>query len=252
MKSVIHRAGDRGVAEHGWLHSRFSFSFAEWYDPLKMGFGVLRVLNDDIIDPCSGFGKHPHSDMEIITIVTEGVVSHEDSMGNKYEVPAGDVQVMSAGTGVVHAEFNRGDSTLALFQIWITPHTEGLLPRYDQKSFGKIKEKNKFELLVSPNLANSRDSENLLDWGIVALRINQEAYVYRAVIDGGTTIEHALKNPKHGAYIFVVTGEIEVAGSLLSPRDAIGVWDIEKISIVARASSEILFFEVPMNKKGFP
>ncbi|MFZ2832149.1 MAG: pirin family protein, partial [Minisyncoccia bacterium] len=214
MKTILHKASSRGIAEHGWLHSRFSFSFAEWYEPTRMGFGVLRVINDDVIDAHSGFGKHPHRDMEIITIVTEGAVSHEDNMGNIYEVPAGDVQVMSAGTGVLHAEFNKGDTTLKLFQIWITPREKHLAPRYDQRSFGVVK-KNEVELLVSGDLNTD------------ALYINQDAYISRVFIEVGNSVQYSLYNSKNGAYIFVIRGRIHVADYDIGDRDALGVWNTE-------------------------
>ncbi len=233
MKTILHKASSRGIAEHGWLHSRFSFSFAEWYEPTRMGFGVLRVINDDVIDAHSGFGKHPHRDMEIITIVTEGAVSHEDNMGNIYEVPAGDVQVMSAGTGVVHAEFNKGDTPLKLFQIWINPREKNLAPRYDQRSFGVAK-KNEVELLVSGHPKAD------------ALFINQDAYISRVFIEVGNSVQYSLYNSKNGAYIFVIRGRIHVADYDLGDRDALGVWDTETVSILARADTELLVFEIPL------
>ncbi len=233
MQTVVHRADERGSAEHGWLHTRFSFSFADWYEPTRMGFGVLRVINDDIIEPHQGFGMHPHANMEIITIVKEGAVSHEDSMGNKYAVPAGDVQVMSAGTGVVHAEFNKGDEKLALFQIWITPRVKNLPPRYAQRSLGPIK-KNELELIVSGD--ESAD----------ALFINQDAYVYRIACDEGKTISYALKQAGNGVYVFVIQGFVHVDDVDLGTRDAIGVWDTNHIEISSLTPSELLVFEVPM------
>lgn len=237
MKTILHKASERGVAEHGWLHSRFSFSFADWYEQSRMGFGVLRVVNDDIIDPHSGFDEHPHRDMEIITIVTEGAVTHGDSMGNSYSVPAGDIQVMSAGTGVVHSEHNREDSTLKLFQIWITPHTKDLAPRYEQKSFNTTK-KNEIELLVSGNESEEADSS--------ALYINQDAYVSRIVLDAEREVKYTLKHPENGIYIFVVNGSARVAGHDLSDCDALGIIDAKEILISATTPAELLIFEVPM------
>lgn len=231
MQTVIHSANARGSAEHGWLHTRFSFSFADWYDETRMGFGALRVLNDDVIDPHTGFGMHQHANMEIITLVTKGAVSHEDSMGNKYVVPAGDIQVMSAGSGVMHAEFNKGDEQLALFQIWITPRVMGLPPRYVQQSLGPVK-KNKIELLVS---GDPNDD---------ALFINQDAYVYRALCDEGKTLNYALRQSGNGVYIFVVKGSIRVGDTDLGARDALGVWDTDKVEIVSQGPAELLIFEV--------
>lgn len=237
MKTILHKASERGVAEHDWLHSRFSFSFADWYEPARMGFGVLRVINDDIIDPHSGFDKHPHQNMEIITIVTEGSVTHGDSMGNTYIVPAGDVQVMSAGTGVVHSEHNKEDSTLRLFQIWITPRTNGGTPRYDQKSFGKAVN-NKIELLVSGNEVEEVENGTLL--------INQDAYVSRVVLDEGREVEYVLKRPLNGIYVFVVNGNIRIDEHDLSDRDALGIAEAKEILISAATPAEVLIFEVPM------
>ncbi len=172
--------------------------------------------------------------MEIITIVMEGTVSHDDSMGNKYEVPALDVQVMSAGTGVVHSELNKKDERLALFQIWIEPSVRGVVPRYGQVIFGDIKEKNKFELLVS-----GKD-------GGAPLYINQDAYVYRALLDIETPVTYTLKNPKNGVYLFVVYGSIRVGETELGSRDAMGVWDAKDPKITAVSFAQVLLFEVPM------
>lgn len=233
MKTILHKASDRGGAEHGWLHSKFSFSFADWYEPTRMGFGALRVINDDVIDAHSGFDKHSHRDMEIITIVTEGAVTHGDSMGSNFKVPAGDVQVMSAGTGVVHSEYNREDSTLKLFQVWITPRTKGLIPRYEQKSFNTTK-KNEIELLVSGNEADD------------ALFINQDAYVSRTSLDENVEVQYALKRPGNGVYIFVVRGSVRVADTDLNNRDALGILDAKEILISANTPSELLIFEVPI------
>lgn len=235
MQKIFHPAEERGKAEHGWLHTRFSFSFADWYNPERMGFGVLRVLNDDVIEPHAGFGMHPHANMEIITIVTAGAVSHEDSMGNKYVVPAGDIQVMSAGSGVTHAEFNKGDEKLALFQIWITPRVMGLPPRYVQQSLGPV-QKNKIELLVS---GDPNDD---------VLFINQDAYVSRAVCDEKETISYALKRAGNGVYIFIVKGSIHVDGVDLGARDAIGLWGTGKVEISTLTHSEFLVFEVSMQQ----
>lgn len=234
MQVILHPAHERGVGEHEWLHTRFSFSFADWYDPHKMGFGVLRVINDDVIDPHSGFGRHPHANMEIITIVREGEVSHEDSIGNAYTVPAGDIQVMSAGTGIVHAEFNKGDTPLKLFQIWIEPREKNIKPRYSQKSFEALETLNKIDLLVSGD-----DSEGVL-------HINQDAFISRLKLESGVVTEYALKVLNNGVYIFVIEGSIRIGGDFLSSRDAIGITDISSINLVGVTPAEILIFEVPM------
>lgn len=223
------------MGEYDWLHTRYSFSFADWYQPTRMGFGKLRVLNDDIIEANNGFGNHPHDNMEIITIVTEGEVSHKDSMGNSYTVPAGDVQVMSAGTGVVHSEYNNSpDKRLALFQVWIEPKERNIKPHYAQKAFGLGGTKNTLELLAAPTNAAG------------ALSINQDAYVSSGHFDAGKTFEYELRSPKNGAYIFVADGSVSVAGEELGARDSIGISEEPRISISCKESSKILVFEVPL------
>ena len=234
MQIVIHRANERGVGDHGWLHTRFSFSFADWYDPSKMGFGVLRVINDDVIDARSGFGSHPHANMEIITIVRSGAVSHQDSIGNSYVVPAGDIQVMSAGSGVVHAEFNHEDKPLELFQIWIEPNIRNIVPRYAQKTFGLKGKPQQVELLVSG------------DGDAHAIQINQNAYISRVRIDSGACVEYVPRDPNHGVYAFLVAGSIRIDGDVLEARDALGVVGTSKIRMEGKAESEVLLFEVPM------
>lgn len=234
MQTVIHRAEDRGVGDHGWLHTRFSFSFAGWYDPHRMGFGALRVINDDVIDPHSGFGKHPHANMEIITIVREGTVSHEDSMGNAYDVPAGDIQVMSAGTGVVHAEFNKGDVPLKLFQIWIEPRSRNITPRYDQKSFGLKGSAHTFELLVSG------------DGNPHVLHVNQDVYISRAYLVKDEELVYQCKNTNNGVYVFVVTGSVRSGGDILDTRDAMGCVGVDHVALSGITDTEVLVFEVPM------
>lgn len=234
MQKVLHRSGERGKGDYGWLTTRYSFSFADWYNPARMGFGVLRVINDDRVAPGKGFDMHGHRDMEIITIVTAGSVTHTDSMGNTGVVPAGDVQVMSAGTGVVHAEQNTSKTEdLALFQIWIEPHEMGVQPRYAQQSFEKEKTRG-MTLLVAPE-----ESEG-------GLRIHQDAYIYRAVLGKNSPTHYTLKSPTHGVYAFVVEGDVTVAGEMLGPRDAIGVWESESITLESSNFVELLLIEVPM------
>lgn len=236
MQKVVHKANGRGVAEHGWLHSRFSFSFAEWYEPSRMGFGALRVINDDVIEPSNGFGMHPHKNMEIITIVTGGVVSHADSMGNTFDVPAGDVQVMSAGTGVVHAEENHSKVTnLSLFQIWIQPQEQNSTPQYRQKSFDLVPKSNEFEVLVGPLNSDA------------PLHINQQAYISRALVPKGRALGYVVKQVNNGVYVFVVHGNLEVVGEVLWDRDAIGITDTQLIVLEAKEDTTVLVFEVPMS-----
>jgi redox-sensitive bicupin YhaK (pirin superfamily) len=233
MRTVLHPAASRGIADHGWLQSRFSFSFAEWYEPTRMGFGALRVINDDRIAPHSGFGRHTHRDMEIITIVLSGAVTHGDSMGNEGVVAAGEVQVMTAGTGVAHSEFNRHDAPLELFQIWILPRIRGLAPRYDQRAFA-VPAEGTAQLLVSSDGADG------------SLLIHQEATIRRAAIAPGATLEFALRGKGRGAYVFLISGEATVAGERLASRDAVGVWDADTFSVAASTAVDALIIEVPM------
>lgn len=236
MKYIEHKATDRGVSEHGWLHSRFSFSFSHWYNPDRTGFGALRVINDDVIDPDSGFDLHPHDNMEIVTIVMSGAITHGDSMNNQeVVVRAGDVQVMTAGTGVIHAEHNMSlDESLQLYQIWIHPHTRQLTPRYDQKSFGKEWRYNTLTLLVSPD---SRDE---------SLMIHQHAFISRARYDAGQEIKYVLQDAVHGVYVFVISGELRIDSMTLGEKDALGIWDTKSITMHTTKETSFLLFEVPM------
>ena len=237
MKKQIHRANDRGSAEHGWLHTKYSFSFADWYEPSRMGFGALRVINDDIIDPSSGFGAHTHHDMEIITIVLKGTVTHKDSMGNIGTVPAGDVQVMSAGSGVTHSEYNDSSTeALSLFQIWIESSSRGITPRYGQKSFRNQSQKNVLQsLVVSDEDVSTSD----------ALTIHQNASISRAVVEPGNSIDYTLRSPQHGVYVFIVEGEIEIDRTAFGKRDAVGIFDTTQILISTKTGAEILLIDVP-------
>lgn len=233
MHTQLHRAHDRGKGEYGWLSTRYSFSFANWYDPSRMGFGKLRVINDDVVAPAHGFDLHRHQDMEIITIVTKGAVTHEDSMGNKGAVPAGDVQVMSAGTGVTHAEYNDSKTeALELFQIWIESDAEGHAPRYDQKSFGP--DAPEMLLLVSPD---GRDG---------SLMIHQDAFLWRGTLARGATLPYTLRDPAHGVYLFVIGGTIEAADAKLGARDALGVTGTETVTLASHDESSFLLIEVPL------
>ena len=230
MTTTRYPADERGKGEHGWLSTRFSFSFADWYSPDRMGFGALRVLNDDTIAAASGFGLHGHKDMEIITIVTKGAVTHEDNMGNVGTVPAGDVQVMSAGTGVVHGERNDSLSeSLELFQIWITPREKGIAPRYEQKAFPEPS-----ALLVSPD---GREG---------SLRIQQDAFITRANIEPGIPLEYALHKAHHGVFVFLVEGEIAIGIDTLHTRDALEIKDAQDFLIEAKNPSTVLLIEVPI------
>ena len=235
MNYTLHKAEERGKAEHGWLHSRFSFSFADWYDPSRMGFGVLRVINDDIIDADSGFDLHPHNNMEIITIVTHGTVTHGDSMGNQEDVIAGDVQVMSAGTGVVHSEHNNSlTESLELFQIWIQPKSRNIVPRYGQKSFALQWKQNALELLVSPD---GRDA---------SLSIHQDAFISRGMLSEGQTQVYSPYLSTNGVYILIVDGALTLDTHTLTTRDALGIEDFDQMTLRATQDTHYLVFEVPM------
>lgn len=230
MKTVLHKANTRGEGEYDWLSTRYSFSFADWFEPSRMGFGALRVLNDDRIAPANGFGTHSHQDMEIITIVMKGTVTHKDSMGNIGTVPAGDVQVMSAGTGVAHSEYN--DSTeepLELFQIWIEPKDYELKPRYSQASFD----------------FNNLTSGSIQLVGKDALMINQDAGISFAAVEKGQSLSYSIMEG-NGLYVFVIEGEVTVADSDLKARDALGVSEVGSVTIASPSKGKLLLIEVPL------
>ncbi len=236
MKKIIYRSEDRGRAEYGWLHSKHSFSFGNWYDPDKMGFGVLRVLNDDIIEPGQGFGTHPHDNMEIITIILDGALEHRDSMGSGSVIYPGEVQVMSAGSGVTHSEFNPSkEEKTYLLQIWINTKERNIKPRYDQRMFDTAAQKNNFNILVS-----GLGDDN-------SLYIHQDAVIAKAELEQGAVVEYKLKNNNNGVYLFVIDGAIETADEKLFKRDAIGLYDIEKIIVGATENSSVLLIEIPLS-----
>jgi len=235
MEKVIHKAEDRGHANHGWLDAHHSFSFANYYNPERTRFGVLRVLNDDIIQAGEGFGTHPHDNMEIVTIPLTGELAHKDSTGNKEVIRKNEVQIMSAGSGLTHSEFNNSKTDeINLLQLWVFPKERNIKPRYDQKVFEPADRQNKIQTLVSPKDEN-------------ALWINQDAYFSRADIDKEVDVEYELNTKKNGVYIFVIEGKVEIDGELLSKRDAMGVTEADKIKITAKEKSEVLLIEVPLN-----
>ena len=238
MKTTIHKANERGYANHGWLQATHSFSFANFYDSEKLNFGALRVLNDDIVAPKMGFGTHPHNNMEIITIPLKGILKHRDSMHNEWQVVLpGEVQVMSAGTGVQHSEINgSNDEHLSLFQIWVIPNKENVTPRYDQKSFDVSDRKNKLQMLVS---SIDEDGEG-------TLKIHQDAFISRIDLDKDNSYEYILKSKKHGVYVMNIHGDIEINDEKLETRDAIGIYETQQFIINANEESSILFIEVPM------
>lgn len=238
MKTVVHKSETRGFANHGWLKSYHTFSFASYQNAERMNFGALRVLNDDVVQPKMGFGTHPHQNMEIISIPLKGALSHKDSMGNKRAIEVGEVQVMSAGTGLTHSEFN--DSTtdeVNFLQLWIIPEEMSVKPNYEQRKFDIENQNNTLQTVVAPK-------DKLID---NALPISQQAYIYRANLDSEQNIELQVKSGQNGFYVFVVDGEVEVAGNKLNNRDAIGVYETESIEIQASKNSELVIIEVPMN-----
>lgn len=237
MKTVIHKADTRGFANHGWLKSHHTFSFAGYQNPERMNFGMLRVLNDDVVQPKMGFGTHPHQNMEIISIPLKGALSHKDSMGNKRAIEVGEVQVMSAGTGLTHSEFNDSQTDEVNFlQLWIIPEEMGVAPNYEQRKFDSSQRKNKPQTLVAPKDKLEGD----------ALPISQQAYIYRTDLDAGNTVVLTPKNADNGFYIFLVDGSIEVSGNNLNKRDAIGIWQTDDIQILAIENSEVIIVETSM------
>ncbi len=233
---IVHRAQTRGNANHGWLNSYHTFSFANYYNPDRMHFGVLRVLNDDVVAGGQGFGKHPHDNMEIISIPLEGDLEHQDSMGNTTVIKQGDIQVMSAGTGILHSEFNKNkDKQVKFLQIWVFPNKKNVKPRYDQISLNKNDRKNKFQQILSPN-------EN--DAGVW---IHQNAWFHLGTFDDKITTNYTLKDNKNGVYAFIIKGNANIAGQKLSARDGLGIWNVKTLEITAlSADTEILLMEVPM------
>jgi len=237
MKTILYNANTRGFANHGWLKSHHTFSFASYHNPERMNFGALRVLNDDVVQPKMGFGTHPHQNMEIISIPLKGALSHKDSMGNKRAIEVGEVQVMSAGTGLTHSEFN--DSKLDevnFLQLWIIPERQNLEPNYEQRMFPSEGKINTLQTVVAPKDKIKDD----------ALPINQQAYIYRSFLEAEHVLQLKPKSAQNGLYIFNLEGVLTVAEKTLNTRDAIGVYDFENLSISAKENSELLIVEVPM------
>jgi len=236
MTTIIHKADSRGHADHGWLNAYHSFSFAGYYDPERIQFGALRVLNDDTIAAGMGFGTHPHDNMEIITIPLEGDLAHKDSMGNTEIIKFGDVQVMSAGTGIQHSEFNpNADKRTKLLQIWLFPKQRNVTPRYQQITLNVDDRKNKLQQILSPNADDA------------GVWIHQDAWFSMGKFDSGTEVSYTLNKKDNGVYLFVLSGDLTVEGNLLNTRDAIGMTDFETLDIKANTDAEFLLMEVPMN-----
>lgn len=231
-KITIHRAVSRGGGDYGWLKTFYSFSFGDWYNPARMGFGALRVINDDTVSEGNGFPTHSHNNMEIISVVQSGTIAHKDSMGTDGKVTVGEVQVMSAGTGVRHSEYNGGVGDLKLFQIWISPNERNVAPRYDQRKF---ESKEGETLLVAPMGHEG------------ALNIHQDAYISKLKLNAGGTHEYQVKEEGNGVYFFLVSGDVNIEEESLASRDAIGVENLDVIPLSSKNGVDIIAIEVPMN-----
>ncbi|RNC87252.1 MAG: pirin family protein [Winogradskyella sp.] len=237
MKTILHKANTRGYADHGWLKSHHTFSFAGYQNPERMNFGMLRVLNDDVVQPKMGFGTHPHQNMEIISIPLKGALSHKDSMGNKRAIEVGEVQVMSAGTGLTHSEFNDSKTDEVNFlQLWIIPEEKSVQPNYEQRQFSDDGKLNKLQTVVAPK--DKLEAE--------ALPISQQAYIYRSKLEANKSVSVDLKSKSNGLYVFVTEGQINVSDVTLESRDAIGVSEINSLEINASKDSDLVIIEVPM------
>lgn len=235
MNIELHKASERGMADHGWLQARHSFSFAGYYNPSRIHFGVLRVLNDDTVAAGMGFGMHPHDNMEIITIPFSGTLAHRDSMGNEGTISYGEIQVMSAGSGIQHSEFNHSrQEAVSLFQIWLFPNKKDVLPRYDQISYDKEKLNNEWLQIISPDPSDDGS------W------INQDAWFFLGKFDSNTLANHTIKREGNGIYLMMIEGEAEVNGQTFGSRDALAITDTKEIQINMIKPSFVLLMDIPM------
>lgn len=236
MKTILHKASTRGLADHGWLRSNHSFSFANYHNPERIHFGALRVLNDDEVAPGKGFGTHPHDNMEIVSIPLEGDLEHKDSMGNVTVIKQGDVQAMSAGTGIFHSEYNKNsDQEVKFLQIWIFPKERDITPTYSQITLDENKLNNQLAQILSPTTE---------DEGVA---INQDAWFHLGNLEAGTKLGYQIKKPGNGVYAFVLNGGVNISGQDLQPRDGFGVWETNELAITASSDVRLLLMEVPMN-----
>jgi quercetin 2,3-dioxygenase len=236
MKSVLHKAATRGHANHGWLNSFHTFSFAGYHDPERVHFGALRVLNDDTVAGGMGFGTHPHDNMEIISIPTSGALEHKDSMGNTQVIRQGDVQVMSAGTGIQHGEKNNSSNEeVRFFQIWVFPNKKNIKPRYDQQHFEDKDLHNKISTVVSP-----------LGTDDPGVKIQQDAWFNLGKLDKDLEISYPLRDKSNGVYAFVIEGEVTINGEQLKRRDGLAITEAESLAIKADSNAELLLMEVPV------
>lgn len=235
-QTILHKANTRSLADHGWLKSFQTFSFGMNYNPERIQFGALRVLNDDYVSGGKGFGEHPHDNMEIISIPLEGSLQHEDSMGNTAVIEAGEIQVMSAGTGIYHKEFNNDPNAPVKFlQIWLFPNQRNVIPRYQQERYDTRIKENQFNQILSPNKGDE------------GVWIYQNAWFHLGKLEVGTKITHSLQNPENGLYVFVIKGDVKVNDQILNERDGYGIWETSTIGFESLTATEILLMEVPMN-----
>jgi redox-sensitive bicupin YhaK (pirin superfamily) len=236
VQTILHKAETRGHANHGWLNSYHSFSFGSYYNPDRMNFGALRVLNDDTVDAGMGFGKHPHDNMEIISIPLEGDLEHKDSMNNTAVIKNGDIQAMSAGTGIYHSEYNQDpDKRVKFLQIWIYPNQRNVEPRYDQLTLNLADRHNQLQQVLSPNADDA------------GVWIHQDAWFNLGKFDAGVSTGYTIHKAGNGVYAFVLSGQVQIEGQTLNTRDALGIWDTESFTITASADAEFLLMEVPMS-----
>lgn len=239
MTTQLYKSNTRGTADFGWLQANFSFSFGNYFNPERVQFGMLRVLNDDTIAAGAGFGTHGHANMEIITIPLEGGLMHKDSMGNEGVIRFGEVQVMSAGSGVEHSEMNASKTERAkTLQLWVFPDTEEVTPRYDQKSFDLEQHKNTFVNVVSPKDHNDGN----------ALWVHQKTFFNLGIFDENTTVNYPIQISNNGVYVFLIEGEIEINNQILTARDAIGITETTVVDIKINSTAKILLIEVPMQQ----
>ncbi len=233
--TILHKADSRGHANHGWLNSYHTFSFANYYNPDRMHFGVLRVLNDDQVEAGMGFGTHPHDNMEIISIPLEGDLEHKDSMGTTAVIKNGDIQVMSAGSGITHSEYNKNqDKQVKFLQIWVFPNKKNVTPRYDQISLKEEDRHNKLQQIISPNVEDA------------GVWIHQNAWFHLGKFDKGVSKTYTIKAKENGVYAFILNGKVSINGTELNTRDGFGIWDTDKLSIKANSDAEFLLMDVPM------
>ena len=238
MKEILHKNESRGLADHGWLLSRHTFSFADYHNPQRMNFGLLRVINDDVVKPSMGFGTHPHENMEIVSIPLAGSLRHQDSMGNKHVINAGEVQIMSAGSGLTHSEYNNSDKDDVNFlQIWVFPKERNIETRYGQRYFDRTDRQNRFQVLVSPEASEEE------------IWINQDAWFYMADLEAGKHITYQKHHNDNGVYFFVIEGRLKVDGAAIDRRGGLGLVQGENFSVRAESNAQLLVIEVPMTGK---